>query len=437
MVRNPVVAGQFYPASASQLEAMIEKLVDDKAEKEEAIGLVSPHAGYIYSGPVAAAVISRIEFKDTFIIMAPNHTGMGKPFSIMTDGAWRTPLGDVAIDSELGKKILAKSGYLQEDPLAHQYEHSIEVQLPFLQYFHPGVRIVPIVLAHGSDTVYKEIGREIASAVREVGREVVIMSSSDMTHYEPHESAQEKDSRAIDAILALDEDELLKRVRELGISMCGYAPTVSLISAARELGAAGAELVKYQTSGDASGDYSSVVGYAGIVIKAVGMHPLTQLAKETVESYVREGKTPKPKELAPEMEDRAGVFVSIHKLGALRGCIGTFEPHSKNVAEEIINNAVSSATRDPRFPPIAPDELGQLSYSVDVLTSPEPVADESHLDPRRYGVIVEAGWRRGLLLPDLEGVDSVEYQIDICRQKAGISPDEPVKLYRFEVRRYK
>ena len=437
MVRNPIAAGQFYPASASQLEAMIGKLVDEKAEKEEAIGLVSPHAGYIYSGPVAAAVISRIEFKDTFIIMGPNHTGMGKPFSIMTEGTWRTPLGEVAIDSELGKRILAKSSYLQEDSLAHQYEHSIEVQLPFLQYFQPEVRLVPIVFAHGGAAAYKEIGKEIASAIKELGREVVIMSSSDMTHYEPHESAREKDTQAIDAIRELDEDELLKRVRELGISMCGYAPTVSLISAAKELGAGGAELVKYQTSGDASGDYSSVVGYAGIIIKSAGMHPLVKLARETVESYVREGKTPEPGELAPEMKERAGVFVSIHKLGVLRGCIGTFEPGKKNVAEEVITNAVSSATRDPRFPPIAPDELGQLSYSVDVLTRPEPVADQSQLDPQRYGVIVEAGWRRGLLLPDLEGVDSVEYQIDICRQKAGISPDEPVKLYRFEVKRYK
>ena len=137
------------------------------------------------------------------------------------------------------------------------------------------------------------------------------------------------------------------------------------------------------------------------------------------------------------MKEKAGVFVSIHKLGGLRGCIGTFDPQCENVAEEIINNAISSATRDPRFPPIAPDELKDLSYSVDVLTKPEPVASQDQLDPRKYGVIVECGFRRGLLLPDLEGVDTVDHQIEICRQKAGIAPDEPVKLYRFEVKRYK
>lgn len=168
------------------------------------------------------------------------------------------------------------------------------------------------------------------------------------------------------------------------------------------------------------------------------MHPITELAKETVETYVKSSKRPTtPKNLTPEMKQQAGVFVSIHKLGDLRGCIGTFEPQEKSVAEEIITNAISSATQDPRFNPIEEDELKDLDYSVDVLTMPEPVEDKSQLDPKKYGVIVQAGWRRGLLLPDLEGVDSVDYQIDICRQKGGIGPDEPVQLYRFEVKRYK
>ncbi len=435
MIRKPVVAGQFYPGTASQLKTMIGAFVDEKVAKEEVIGLVSPHAGYVYSGPVAGAVISKVKFKGTFVIMGPNHTGMGKPLSIMTQGSWKTPLGEVEIDSELGKQILATSSHLEEDHVAHQYEHSIEVQLPFLQYFKPDIRIVPIMLAYASGTIYKEIGKELAKAIKASNKGVVIMASSDMTHYEPQETAREKDTQAIEAILDLNEDELLRRVDELNISMCGYAPTVSLISAAKESGATGAELVRYQTSGDTTGDYSAVVGYAGVIITA--MSPLARLARETVETYVKEGKTPKPDELTPEMKGKAGVFVSIHKLGELRGCIGTFEPQCANVAEEIINNAISSATRDPRFPPIAPDELKDLSYSVDVLTKPEPIAGQEELDPKQYGVIVECGFRRGLLLPDLEGVDSVDHQIEICCQKAGIASDEPIKLYRFEVRRYK
>jgi hypothetical protein len=167
------------------------------------------------------------------------------------------------------------------------------------------------------------------------------------------------------------------------------------------------------------------------------VHPLVKLAKKTVESYVKKGKVIPPKELTAVMRQRAGVFVSIHKHDELRGCIGTIEPQRNNVAEEIIANAISSATRDPRFLPVTPDELKDLSYSVDVLTKPEPIKSKDQLDHKRYGVIVEAGGRKGLLLPDLEGVDSVDYQIDICRQKGGIAPNEPVKLYRFEVKRYK
>jgi AmmeMemoRadiSam system protein A len=167
-------------------------------------------------------------------------------------------------------------------------------------------------------------------------------------------------------------------------------------------------------------------------------HPLVELARKTIESYVREKRTIKPpKELVPEMQERAGTFVSLHdSRGNLRGCIGTIEPQQPAVAQEIIQNAISAATRDPRFPPVQPEELESLDIKVDVLTEPEPIDSLDQLDPKRYGVIVESGWRRGLLLPDLEGVDTVEYQVDIAMRKAGISPGEPMQMYRFEVRRY-
>jgi len=167
------------------------------------------------------------------------------------------------------------------------------------------------------------------------------------------------------------------------------------------------------------------------------MHPLVRLARRTVEAFVRKDEVVRPKRLSAEMKQRAGVFVSIHKLGELRGCIGTFEPQHANVAEEIVANAISSAMRDPRFSPVTKKELKKLDYSIDVLSRPEPVESIEQLDPKRYGVIVEAGWRKGLLLPDLEGVNTVEEQVRICRLKAGIEPDEEVKLYRFEVKRYK
>ncbi len=438
MLRKPVVAGQFYPDSPEELRAMIKSFVDPEAEKEDAVGLVAPHAGYIYSGSVAGAVVSHIKFKDTFIIIGPNHTGRGVPLSIMTEGTWQTPLGKVEVDSDLAQKLASISHYLKPDTLAHEYEHSIEVQLPFLQYLNKDIKIVPIVLSHASSEIYKEIGLEIARAVKALGSKVLLIASSDMTHYESQETARRKDTQAIEAILNFDADELLRRVEESRITMCGYGPVACLISAARELGAKMAEVVKYQTSGDVSGDFSNVVGYAGIILKTLEPSPLVKLAESAVNAYVREGKIIKPpEELPSEMEIKAGAFVSIHKMGELRGCIGTIEPFTRNVAQEIIVNAISAAVRDPRFPPVTSAELKSLSYSVDVLTQPEAVKNKQELDPKKFGLIVECGFRRGLLLPDLEGVENVDQQIDICCLKAGISPGEPLKLHRFEVKRYK
>ncbi|HEX7364934.1 MAG TPA: AmmeMemoRadiSam system protein A [Dehalococcoidia bacterium] len=165
-------------------------------------------------------------------------------------------------------------------------------------------------------------------------------------------------------------------------------------------------------------------------------HPVIELARKAVEKYIVEGKIYRPRKLDAEMRKRAGVFVSIKKHGELRGCIGTFSPTRANVAQEIIANAISSATQDPRFWPVIPSELKELEYSVDILTEPEPVDGVDQLDPKKYGVIVECGYRRGLLLPDLEGVDKVEEQIDICRAKAGIAANEPIGLYRFRVERF-
>jgi AmmeMemoRadiSam system protein A len=166
-------------------------------------------------------------------------------------------------------------------------------------------------------------------------------------------------------------------------------------------------------------------------------HPLVELARSTITRYVRQGKTiTPPEEMLPEMKQQAGVFVSLHKHGALRGCIGTLEPMRSNAAQEVIQNAISAAARDPRFPPVQAGELDDLEISVDVLSPPEPIESIDELNPKRYGVIVQSGRRRGVLLPDLEGIDTAECQVEIARRKAGIGPSEPVQLYRFEVKRY-
>ena len=267
MDREALVAGRFYPGDKKVLERQIENFIDTGVKREETVGIVSPHAGYIYSGKVAGAVYSRMEMAETFIIIGPNHTGRGEPFSIMTAGKWKTPLGPVDIDSGMAGEILSGSQSLKEDEEAHRYEHSIEVQIPFLQYLKNDFRFVPIVLSSGNLAVYRDIGEAIARAINSKETKAVIIASSDMTHYEPQEIAEDKDEKAIAAILELNERKLLERVGDLNISMCGCAPVATALTACKELGAEKAELVRYMTSGDTGGDYNAVVGYAGIIIK--------------------------------------------------------------------------------------------------------------------------------------------------------------------------
>jgi len=267
MNRNPAAAGQFYPASRSLLEKELKRLMVREGEAEDAIGVVAPHAGYMYSGAVAGSVFSRIVPKGTYVILGPNHTGRGKPFSIMAGGVWKMPMGDVQIDSELAGDICKSSDYIKEDYIAHSHEHSIEVELPFLQYKGENFKIVPLVISHSTLEVYRAIGTEIGKAVKKSGKDVVIIASTDLTHYESHESASHKDKKAIEAILRLDEEALVKNVEDMDISMCGVAPTAVMLVCAKYLGATSGKLVKYQTSGETSGDWTSVVGYAGILIQ--------------------------------------------------------------------------------------------------------------------------------------------------------------------------
>lgn len=267
-IRKPAVAGTFYPSSGKAIESQIKSFIKAGADKKEVIACMLPHAGYVYSGRVAAETVSRIKIKNKIILLGPNHTGFGEPFSIMSEGIWQTPLGEIKINSELAKTLLDNSQYLEDDPLAHAYEHCLEVELPILQYFKADFEIVPIIFMSDDIVSLKRVGEEIAEVLKSTDfrDSVLIIASSDMTHYEPQEQAQEKDKQAIDAILHLDEDRLIEKIGELSISMCGYAPVTVMIKIAKRLGAKSADLIKYQTSADATGDKDSVVGYAGITI---------------------------------------------------------------------------------------------------------------------------------------------------------------------------
>jgi hypothetical protein len=268
-VRMPAVAGRFYPGRADSLVRELEKHTGDpaKAERlESALGCVVPHAGYMYSGHVAGAVYRRLPRFSSYLILCPNHTGRGAPLAIMSSGAWRTPLGDAPIDAELAQAVRRACHLVMEDSAAHADEHSLEVQLPFLQHLEKDFRFVPIAIGTGGYASLEALGHGLAQAAREASQPFLIVASSDMNHYEPDAITRVKDRKAIERILELDPKGLYDVIRREEISMCGYGPTIAMLTAARELGATRAELVKYATSADTSGDRSAVVGYAGIIV---------------------------------------------------------------------------------------------------------------------------------------------------------------------------
>ncbi len=265
MKRKAYVAGKFYPGRAEELRALVQTLIDPQAARTKAVAVVSPHAGYIFSGPVAGAVFSTVDMPDVAVILGPAHQDIGPVVAIEREGAWQTPLGESAVATELADLILKNSSLVKIDPASHKYEHSLEVQLPFLQFVRPAVSIVPLCVSY--DAAYEdldEVGRAVAAAVRAFGRDVLVVASTDMSHYVSQTTAEKLDRLAIDRILKLDPQGLLETVTAQNISMCGVRPTTAALVAALALGATRAELVRYQTSGERTGDYAQVVGYAGI-----------------------------------------------------------------------------------------------------------------------------------------------------------------------------
>ena len=269
-VRIPAVAGRFYPADPEtltrDLASYLAPVATETEKFHDAIGCIVPHAGYMYSGHVAGAVYRRLPVRSSYIILGPNHYGRGVPLAVMSRGAWRTPLGEVAIDRALARSVREACHLIEEDALAHEEEHSLEVQVPFLEASGGIFTMVPVAVGVWSYAPLESLGRGLAQAVRGAPQPVLIVASSDKNHYEPDGITRVKDAHAIERILALDPQGLYEVRRRESISMCGYGPVIALLVAARDLGATSAELVKYATSADAGGSREHVVGYAGIIV---------------------------------------------------------------------------------------------------------------------------------------------------------------------------
>jgi MEMO1 family protein len=265
--RYPAVAGRFYPKDRETLEQNVRGYLSPQAAPIPAFGCIVPHAGYMFSGAVAGAVFANIDLPKNIIVLCPNHTGKGCPLAIISSGEWETPLGQAPINSPLAEALKKRFSALTEDQDAHRSEHAIEVELPFLQARRPDFSFVPIALGTGQFETLQDLGDAVAKVVLAQDERILVVASSDMNHYENDAITRIKDRKAIDRILSLDARGLFETVKREEISMCGFGPAIVMLTAVKGLGATCAELVKYATSGDVSGDREMVVGYAGVVVR--------------------------------------------------------------------------------------------------------------------------------------------------------------------------
>ena len=265
MTRQPVVAGRFYPGRKADLIATLKNHLPEESHRQHALGVISPHAGYLYSGDVAGETLAQVQIPETVIILGPNHSGRGRPVALSTT-TWNMTLGDVAIDQPLAEELLQQSSIIEADETAHSSEHSLEVQIPFLQLLRKNVRIVPLCISHLSYGLCGTVANAITKAIRKTGRGVLLLASSDMTHYEPRRIARTKDHQALEHLLNLDPEGFYTTVHDQRMSICGVIPITIMLLSCLQQKASRATLVRYTDSGEVSGDIDQVVGYAGLII---------------------------------------------------------------------------------------------------------------------------------------------------------------------------
>lgn len=422
MIRQPAVAGQFYPADSRQLAAMVDALIENAAAVEsltaegEIVAIQVPHAGYPYSGPTAARAFRLLCGREgiTVIIVGTSHRALIRRAAVYARGAWRTPLGDVPIDEELARDILSRCSYAAELPQAHAAEHSIEVQLPFLQRVLASFKLVPIMLLQPTFEQCQELGRAIAAASQ--GRQVVLVASTDLYHGESYTAARAIDSVTVKAILDFNPKALYDKLATDAAQACGGYAVVTVEVTARELGAGRAVLLGQTNSNDVIGERGGYcVGYSAVAFiaaqgKTAGeprdeltpqeQQSLLGIARATIESRVRGQEVPEPKAATERLREPRGVFVTLHKGGELRGCIGYVEPY-KPLYQAVRDMAIAAATEDPRFSPVRPDELGATDIEITVLSPLRPIATPESVVVGKHGLVIRKGYRSGLLLPQV------------------------------------
>ena len=448
-IKNPNVSGQFYDSSPTRLSAVIDKFFfeADVTPYDRHIDVViSPHAGYIYSAGVAAygfKAASRNKYK-TIIILAPSHFHGFSGISVGLYDGFKTPLGVAQVDLAFARKLESSSEKIYFEPKAFEREHSLEVQLPFIQKTFSDFKIVPVVFGQIDAGILKNFAQSLVSLIKE-RTDVLIVASTDMSHFHDDEFARNMDRHTIEAIKNFDIDGLVQGVSAGTMELCGSMPVIASMIYAKLRGSQNVDVLKYANSGDVSGDKSQVVGYMSAVI--LGQTPfdisphkrclsqtltkkqkkrLLNIARMTIEEHVKTGKKLEFKETDPRLKETEGAFVTIHKKGQLRGCIGNIIGRGP-LYQTIRNMAISASSQDTRFSPVTVDELKDIDIEISVLTIPRVTKNIDEIKMGVHGVIVSKGiFNQGVFLPQVAtdtGWSKEQFLSVLCAQKAHLPPD--------------
>jgi AmmeMemoRadiSam system protein B/AmmeMemoRadiSam system protein A len=451
-IRRPAVAGQFYTSDPGALRAEIERLIDaadPQAFEGDVLALISPHAGYVYSGQTAAhgySLLEKGQFK-TVVVISPCHVEHFRFSSIYDGDAYETPLGQVEIDKELSSEIASRSDLVRIAREGHgtgpggRGEHSLEVQIPFLQVALGDFRIVPVVMGDQSPDVVRALGEALAESL--AGRKALIVASTDLSHFHDDASARKLDGEFMRNLEAFDAEGLMSSIASGRTEACGGGPSAAAMAAAAALGGSGCTILDYSNSGDVSGDRGSVVGYVSAVITGAGAGTssrgregsigndidrdtrifLLRYARSVISGNLGIDMEEPERPRDPVLDENRGGFVTLKKDGRLRGCIGYIEA-VKPLLDTIGEMALSAAFRDHRFEPVGKEEIDGIAIEISVLSPVREVEDPSVIEVGRHGIIISGGGRRGLLLPQVAveyGWDRETFLDQTC-VKAGLSP---------------
>ena len=443
IIRGAAVAGQFYPGSKEDLEKQVNDFlasVELPETKGHVIGLIIPHAGYQFSGQVAAYAFKTLASQDvdTVILIGNSHTERFEGISVFEKGYYETPLGKVKIDSDLAQSLIKEDERIFYKETAHGKEHSLEVQLPFLQKVLSSFKIVPVLFGNSSPQDYNILAQAILKNID--GKNILLIASSDLSHYFPYQQAKDMDLETIDLIL----DSNINQIE----NACAKDAIKTLMLVTQELNVEQVELLNYANSGDvSSGDKNRVVGYAAIgffaerrgnLLTRQEQEDLLAIARSSVEEYIKNGKVPDFETDNYYLNQKIGAFVTLKKQGQLRGCIGVFSPTEIPLYQVVSDMAVSSATKDTRFLPVAEQELSELHYEISVLSEMQKINDWQDIEIGKHGVQIRHSGRSGVFLPQVATDNNWDLKIfleQLCYQKIGLEKDcykrDDVQMYVF------